>query len=115
MLPKTPKHLEDIRAAAVLITEITGLLSFEDYHLNPILRSAVERQFEIIGEAVKRISRIEPDIVANISCASEIIAFRNILIHGYDFVDDARVWATIKSDIPELISEVETLLREAGN
>ena len=57
-------------------------------------RSAVERQFEILGEALNQWSRIEPFISEAIPGLPRIVAFRNLLIHAYSTVDDALVWET---------------------
>ena len=55
-----------------------------------MLRAAVERQFEIIGEALARLRKLDPEVCSAVTDAGRIIAFRNILIHGYADVDDAR-------------------------
>jgi uncharacterized protein with HEPN domain len=73
----------------------------------------VERNFEIIGEAVSRLARTDPDLAARIGDYPQIIAFRNVLIHGYDLIDDGRVWQVITHDLPRLEQQVTDLLREA--
>ena len=75
-----------------------------------MLRRAVERSFEIIGEALGRLTRIEPDIAGKISNCANIIGFRNILAHGYDIVDHERVWTVIQRDLPKLAPEVVGLV-----
>ncbi len=71
-----------------------------------MLRSAVERQLEIIGEALAQLIRRFPETAAHITRHAEIISFRNILIHGYSFVNDAVVWSIIQTDLPILKNEV---------
>jgi uncharacterized protein with HEPN domain len=78
-----------------------------------MLRSAVERQFEIIGEALAGISKIDEGVAGRISERRRIIAFRNILIHGYAVVDERLVWDIVQAKLPVLRGEVEQLLLEA--
>ena len=76
------------------------------------LRQAVERNFEIIGEAVGRLAAIDPANRRRIGDHPQIIAFRNVLIHGYDLIDDAQVWRVITSDLPRLEQQVSEILSE---
>jgi uncharacterized protein with HEPN domain len=112
MQPKTPKLLADVRDAAAFITQITSGKTLEAYRADRLLRQAVERNFEIIGEAVGRLTRIDPEIAARIGDHPQIIAFRNVLIHGYDLIDDAQVWRVITSDLPRLEQQVSEILSE---
>ena len=107
------KYLYDIQQAAVRISEFTSGKQFEDYRSNTMLRAAVERQFEIIGEALSQLARLDERLVQRISEHRRIVAFRNILIHGYADVDDRLVWDVIQGKLPVLRREVETLLTEA--
>ncbi len=75
-----------------------------------MLRAAVERQFEIIGEALSGLKRVDPAAAAAIPDLARIIAFRNILIHGYASVDDRLVWGVVESDLPALRSALDRLL-----
>ena len=77
-----------------------------------MLRSAVERQFEIIGEALNQLLRREPVLQKKISNAPLIIAFRNRLIHGYANVSDEVVWGIVEGYLPVLSGEVQALLAE---
>jgi uncharacterized protein with HEPN domain len=110
MLPKTLKWLEDIRASAALILRAVEGKTLEHYSSDAILQAAVERHFEIIGEAVGRIARQDPDTATRIDDYPRIIAFRNILIHGYDLVDQASVWQVAQESLPLLLEQVEDLL-----
>lgn len=112
MRPEAKKLLEDIRRAAELISSFVQGKGFEDYAADPMLRSAVERQFEIIGEALNRLSRTDQATAEHITYTSRIIAFRNILIHGYDLVDYEVVWDVIETHLPVLQEEVQSLLAE---
>jgi len=89
MQPKTPKLLDDIRDAAAFIRDVAQSKTFDDYHGDRILRQAIERNFEIIGEAMKRLAQIDPETATRIESHRQMIAFRNVLIHGYDLVDHA--------------------------
>jgi uncharacterized protein with HEPN domain len=74
-----------------------------------MLRRAVEREFEIIGEALYRIEKIDPDI--EISGKRLIIGMRNRVIHGYDRIDDEIVWGTIARHLPILKAEISRLIQ----
>lgn len=111
---RTAKTLEDIADAASFILEATAEKKLEDYGGDRLLRQAVERNFEIIGEAMGRLAREGPDTASRIGEYERIIAFRNVLIHGYDLVDDELVWDTIHSKLPVLVREVEELRKESS-
>jgi uncharacterized protein with HEPN domain len=78
------------------------------------LRSAVERKLEIIGEAVSQLCKIDEEIAERIREYRRIIAFRNILIHGYVNVDDKLVWDVVKTKLPQLQKDVDSILNEPG-
>ena len=101
-------YLWDVLSSIDLIQQFVGGRSLADYSRGPMLRSAVER--EIIGEALAQLLRQYPSVGSSISQSSEIIAFRNRLIHGYSFVADAVVWSTIENDLSVLRAEVATLI-----
>jgi len=106
------KYLYDIQQAAERIVEFTAGTAFQDYRGNAMLRSAVERQFEIIGEALTRLIRLDEALATRITEYRRIVAFRNILIHGYADVDDRVVWDVVETKLPVLRQEVETILSE---
>lgn len=110
MRPEAKKYLYDIQQAALRISEFTSGKRLENYRADPMLRSAVERQFEIIGEALAQLAKLDDALVRRISEHRRIIAFRNILIHGYAEVDDRLVWDIIESKLPILRAETEALL-----
>lgn len=83
-----------------------------DYEQDVMLRAAVERQFEIIGEALAQLAKLDRMVAERISEHSRVIAFRNILIHGYADVDDLLVWDIVQTKLPVLRREVEALLKE---
>lgn len=114
MHPKTPKWLQNILDSRGLILGACGAQSRESFVENELLTAAVERKFEIIGEALNRISKTDPAIAKRIPECRSIIGFRNVLIHGYDDVDYDRVWQIIRADVPPLRESVLRLLEEAG-
>jgi uncharacterized protein with HEPN domain len=108
------KLLWDARQAADRIARITAGRAFEDYLSDEVLRWAVERQFIVIGEALAALRRIEPTVTTSISDLARIIAFRNVLIHGYADVDDRLVWGVIERDLDTLLSSLSRLLGPGG-
>jgi len=110
MRREAKKYLFDISESCRHISEFTSGKSFQDYEQDRMLRSAVERQFEIVGEALNHLNRIDPDTANEIPDFQRIIAFRNILIHGYAAIQDRTVWGVIEGDLPSLADNVERLL-----
>ncbi len=115
MKPEAQSYLYDIRRAVELLTDFTAGKAFRDYERDAMLRAAVERQFEVIGEATARLARVDRALAERISEFRRIVAFRNILIHGYADVDDRLVWDVVESKLPLLRRDVDALLREAGD
>lgn len=115
MRVETRKLLEDVRRSAELISGFVASKELAHYASDALLRSAVERQFEIIGEALNRLTSSDPVTPDQITHRSRIIAFRNVLIHGYDLVDHEVVWDVIQTHLPLLRQQVETLLAEADD
>ena len=106
------KYLFDINEACELLLQFTAGKTFSDYSTDPMLRSAVERQFEIIGEGLGQALRLDPNLSARISNTGRIITFRNRLIHGYASIADDIVWGILEANLPTLQKEVATLMRE---
>lgn len=96
--------------AAAVIADATRGKTFADFESDIVLRSAVERQFEIIGEALAQLARADPAMAANVPDYRQIIAFRNVLIHGYAVIDPARIWRTIEENLPPLQASLAELL-----
>jgi uncharacterized protein with HEPN domain len=82
---------------------------FNIYMSDKMLRRAVEREFEIIGEAMRKIEKINPTLP--ISGKKQIISMRNRVIHGYDNIDDGIIWGTIVRHLPTLKKEIRELLK----
>ncbi len=107
------KYLWDVERAAERIARFVSGRSFDDYLADDMLSAAVERQFEIIGEAFVRLRRIAPDVAALLPDLPQITGFRNVLVHAYGDVDSVEVWGTIENDLPRLRIAVADLLRQA--
>ncbi len=105
------KYLYDIHFAANLLAEFTHGKTFADYGRDAMLRAAVERKFEVIGEAMSQLAKVDALVAARISDYQRIIAFRNILIHQYTDVDDRLVWDIVETNLPMLAREVDALLK----
>lgn len=112
-MPSDPKKLlYDVATAAAAIREFCRNRSMQDYEADLMLRSACERQFEIIGEAMTRLRDRHPETFKDLSEGPAVIAFRNRLIHGYDTVDSEIVWDVIRDKLPNLETSVTRLLGE---
>ncbi|MEU6268112.1 HepT-like ribonuclease domain-containing protein [Saccharopolyspora shandongensis] len=103
-------YLWDALQAAELLREFGEGQDFAGYQANAMLRSAVERQFEIIGEALNQLSKADFELAAQVPDLGRIVAFRNILIHGYAAVDDALVWQVLTDRLPGLTDTLRGLL-----
>ncbi|MBK8805833.1 MAG: DUF86 domain-containing protein [Bacteroidales bacterium] len=109
MHSKTKKLLQDIVFSIENIeTYIGNEKKFENYNTNPMLQDAVERNLEIIGEAVNKLLNLQPDIV--ITNSRRIVDTRNKIIHGYDEIENTQIWAVIINHLPLLYKESNILL-----
>ena len=104
------KYLWDARRAAERVARFTSGRSCDDYLSDEMLRSAVERQFEIIGEAFAGLRRTDPGLAASIPDLPRIIAFRNVLIHGYATVDNRLVWGIVEGKLAGLLASLTRML-----
>ena len=104
------KFLYDMLQGARLLEQFSEDRSFAEYERDALLRSAVERQFEIVGEALSQLHKSHPAVAQGIIDYRQIIAFRNILIHGYAVVDDRVVWDLLQNRLPGLRAQLEALL-----
>jgi uncharacterized protein with HEPN domain len=105
------KYLFDIK---VCIDKIESFIDepkvFEDFNQNMMLQQAVERNLEIIGEAVNSLLKINPEI--KITDARRMVDTRNKIIHGYDSIQPAQIWNIIINHLPSLKIEVDILLED---
>ena len=110
MRAEEKKLLVDVQEAGRSIRQRCAGHAFEQYAADRWFRRAVEREFEIIGEALNRRARSAPATAARVTSLRRIVDFRNRIIHGYDAVDDLIVWITDEHHLPILLAEVEALL-----
>ena len=111
MRPRDPRvFLFDALSAAEAVTRFMGGCSLGQYESDEILRSAVERQFEIMGEALTRAMRADSALIDSLPDARKMIAFRNVLAHGYDAVLDETVFAIATFDVLLLIEQLRLQL-----
>ena len=106
---KIQKYLYDIQISINSIYEYLGEhRHFDTYVVNKQLRRSVERELEIIGEAVSKILQLDPDIA--IDNSRKIIGLRNQVIHAYDNVNDETVWGVVINHLPKLKEDIDRLL-----
>lgn len=107
---KINKYLFDIITSINSIYEYLGEnRDFNKYKENKLLRRAVERELEIIGEASNRILKLDSEFP--IDNARKIVDLRNWVIHGYDKVDDVIIWGILTNHLPKLKEQVEKLMK----
>lgn len=106
---RDPAYLWDMLDAAKTITVFVSNRTFHDYQKDRMLRNAIERNMEIIGEAANRVSDGFQKSHSEIPWKS-IIGQRNILIHEYGEIKDERIWAVVTKHIPELIQFLDLLI-----
>jgi uncharacterized protein with HEPN domain len=108
------KYLYDIQNSCDFLLDFTAGRTVDDYTGDRAFRSAVERELQIIGEAVRQLNRAAPHVAAGISEHQNIIAFRHVLVHGYDSLQPDTVWNVIEVKLAVLRAEVENLLKQLG-
>jgi uncharacterized protein with HEPN domain len=114
MTDETKKLLLDVLTACQAIQGFAAGRDFAEYQKDEQFRSATERKFEIIGEALSRLGRTAPEVIERISDVRAIVAFRNRITHGYDAIDDLVVWDIVEQKVPVLKAEAKKLLGEAA-
>ncbi len=110
MKPTLKKRPLDALEACRAIQGFVAGRTFADYKRDLMLRSAVERQFETIGEALNHAEIEQPELTTSIPDLRRIVGLRNRIIHGCDSVDDQLLWQTVQSHVPSLAQQLEQLL-----
>jgi len=108
-------YLNDVIEACEAIEQALTGIDLAAYGTNRLVRSAVEREFIIVGEAMAALSRLSPQLFGRITHARRIVDFRNQLTHQYSDVDDTVVWLIAQHDTPVLHTECATMLKELGD
>lgn len=106
--------LWDVRESALAIQSFTTGMDAAAYAANGMAQAAVERKFEIIGEALNQLAKLDAALGARIPDLPQIVAFRNQLVHGYATVNHSTVWTVIQISLPALLACVQSLLQELG-
>ncbi len=101
---------EDALNGCLLLQDFTSSMSYKGFCIDARTKAAVERQFEIIGEALNRVRQIDEKLLSGIDNWRQIIGFRNVIAHGYDVVDDAIIWDAVQKDIPLLLEQLKVIL-----
>lgn len=107
-------YLWDVADAAQAIQSFTHGLDAPAYRASSLVQAAVERKFEIIGEALNQLSKSHPALASRIPDVAQTVAFRNQLIHGYAKVNADTVWSVVQSSLPVLLAITQALLTELG-
>ena len=113
MPPESRKLLWDALEAAERIARFAAGKSLDDYLESDLLRSAIERQFEILGEALAQLRHRDAGTAESIPELPSIVAFRNVLAHGYASVNNRTVWQVVEGGLGALTETLRTLLGEA--
>jgi uncharacterized protein with HEPN domain len=104
--------LWDVREAALAIQSFTANMDATSYGNNELVQAAVERKFEVIGEALNQLTKLDAAMAARLPDLPQIVAFRNQLIHGYATVNPSTVWTIAQNSLPGLITAVQALFGE---
>lgn len=107
------KCLYDMLDSCRFLMEFSASRTLDDLRHDRGFRSAVERELQIIGEALLVLARIAPQAAEQISEHKRIIRYRHVLVHGYNIVNHDITWAIIQEKLPILKREIDTLLRDA--
>jgi uncharacterized protein with HEPN domain len=110
MAPESATYVWDALTAAERAVRFVQGKTFQNYLADELLRSAVERQLEIVGEALNQLRKIDQHTAHGIPELSQAVGMRNILIHGYASVDDRLVWDVATAHLAPLIARLRPLL-----
>ncbi len=112
MTDAVKKRLLDALHACQAIRDFTSEIEFAEYDRDLMVRSAVERQLEIAGEALGQAAQESDAIADEIPATPRIVALRNRVIHGYDSVDNEIIWDIVRTKIPPLMKQLRQVLEK---
>lgn len=112
MRPETRTALLAAHTAARDIEHHISGVGFSYYEQERTVRAAVEREFEVIGEALNRVRRNDPDAFLLVREHEGVIDLRNVISHGYDIIDNRRIWDFVQDMLPELVARLEYALEQ---
>lgn len=110
MADKIKKRLLDALTACQAIGNFIAGLDFADYTSSLLIGSAVERQFEVGGGAIRYAENEDVTLIEQLPELRQIVGLGNRIIHGDDSVDDERIWKASREDIPALQARLASLL-----
>lgn len=112
MLPTSKAHLWDAHQACLAALSFVDGIDAHEFQVNLLVQSAVERQLEILGEALNRLRRTDAQTAAEVPDLDRIIGMCNIIAHEYGIVDHAIVWAVVDVRLSPLAARLAMLLEE---
>lgn len=111
MSHKAEKYLFDMLSSCEFLIDFTADKTIDNYIKDRAFRSALERELQIIGEALIQLEKVAPDIASKIPGYQNIIGFRHVLVHGYATLDPATVWNVVETKLENLEKEIRSLLK----
>jgi len=103
------KLVEDALLACEELHTFTCGKTYEDVLHDRGLQLIMERLFEVLGEALNRLRKLDEEAFSQITEGHRIIGTRNLLAHGYDIVDHEILWAAVQNCLSPLIKELESI------
>lgn len=104
----------DVQFACRNVLDFVRDATYERFANDLLLRSAIERQLQKMGEALAQLARTDRELAAQVPEHRQIIALRNVLVHGYATLDQHVVWRVVGGDVPALLAAVESLMARMG-
>ena len=113
MHPRSAAQLHEIKERCRRIQRSVAGMGLADYLADPETQTNIERHLEVIGEAINRLARVDAATATLITDWELIVGLRNVIAHGYDVLDQRRIFVAVQTKVPQLAREVEELLQES--